>query len=223
MKIRYFFFIVVLLFGAVIYGYQVLSSPSKLHPNIGDLLQGIAIFVALLASVIALSSADHKRKAVKVNITAHVEKKYTEQYSKSDFSPQLKDIYSAYPDPVVSHRVYFDMRNISGFTLKRPTLTFRLPINKKHPQKDAINYGSTTFHSNLFNYQRDLVTLETGDTLILSNNNLPYWNNDDDIGIWIRMVLDPGPPEPFPVEISVNCENAEGITKSIKIDMGKGI
>jgi len=223
MRARYLLFIFALVLAAVIYVYGVLSSPSKLHPNIGDLLQGIAIFVALLASVIALSSADTKRKTVKVDITAHIEKQSMERYSKCDFSPQLKDKYSAYPDPVVSYRVYFDMRNISGFTLKRPALTFRLPIDRRHPHKDGINYGTTTFHSNIFNYQRDLVSLETADTLILSNSNLPYWNNDDEISIWIRIVLDPGPPQSFPVEISLNCENAEGITKTNKIDMGKGI
>ncbi len=110
------------------------------------------------------------------------------------------------------------MRNISGFSHKRPTLTFRLQIDKQHPHKDAINFARRTFHSNILNFQRDLVSLETADTLILSNSNLPYWNNHDDISIWIRMVFDEIFSKPFSIEISVNCENAEGITKKISIE-----
>jgi hypothetical protein len=110
------------------------------------------------------------------------------------------------------------MANDSGFTLKKPTLTFRLPLQKQHPHKVSEIYFFRTFNSNLFNSQRQLSLLEFADTCILSNSNLPYWNDQDDFTIWIRMVLDDGKLEPFIVEVSINCENAEGVTYKCKID-----
>jgi len=60
--------------------------------------------------------------------------------------------------------------------------------------------------------------LEFADTRLLSNSNLPFWNNDDNITIWIRMLLNDGKLESFTVDVSVNCENAEGVTKLVRID-----
>jgi len=60
--------------------------------------------------------------------------------------------------------------------------------------------------------------LEFADTRILSNSNLPFWNDEDDIKIWIRMLICDGKLEPFYVEVSVNSDNAEGITKRVLIE-----
>jgi hypothetical protein len=60
--------------------------------------------------------------------------------------------------------------------------------------------------------------LEMADKLIVSNSNLPYFNKTDYIIFWFRMILNDGKLEPFLAEISVNCENAEGITKPITIN-----
>lgn len=59
--------------------------------------------------------------------------------------------------------------------------------------------------------------LEFGDTCILSNSNLPYWNDKGDIMIWIKMALNDEDLKPFNVDVFINCENADGFTKPIKI------
>ena len=53
---------------------------------------------------------------------------------------------------------------------------------------------------------------------MLSVSSLPYWNDGDEITIWIRMLLDDGRLEPFTVKISLNAENAEGVTESLSIE-----
>jgi len=111
------------------------------------------------------------------------------------------------------------MTNKSGFTLNKPTLTFRVPLRRKHPhrgEKEQI-WSRRSFNSNLYNSTQELRIFEFADTSILSNSNLPYWNSGEEITIWIRMVLDDSELKPFDVEVSVNCENADGITEKVKI------
>ena len=202
---------------AVVFVYLIVSTPLGECSNIEKAIQSAGIFVALLAAVIALSATDPKIRSVKVNIVQSVDKAEANigKYHKNKLCEELKKIYQNFPDPIKSHKVQFKMTNVSGFTLKKPTLTFRLPLEKQHP--DELGQFRT-FNSNLFSSQRELSLLEFADTCILSNSNLPYWNDQDDITIWIRMLLDDEKLEPFIVEVSINCENAEGITNELKIN-----
>ena len=50
-----------------------------------------------------------------------------------------------------------------------------------------------------------------------SNSNVPYWNEKEELTIWIRMALGEADFAPFEVTISINCQNAEGITKKVEI------
>jgi hypothetical protein len=185
-------------------------------------IQGAGIFVALLAAVVALHAADPKPKSLAVNIETSIDQDHTESYDKVVLRGKIPlDAYEHLPDCFISHRVVFRITNVSGFTLRQPTLTFRLPTCKQHPHK--LSAGSDrwvrTFRSNLFNTQSDLKAIDFGDTSVLSNSNLPFWNDREEITIWIRMVLGAGDLSLFEVSISVNSENAEGVTTKMVIPL----
>jgi hypothetical protein len=202
---------------AIVFEYYVINSPRGSDTRIANAIQSAAVFVALLAAAIALSAADPKAKKVKVTIKQDIDLNNVGYYQKADLPKDLQTKYEGFPNPITSHRVQFRITNTSKFTLKKPTLTFRLPLEKQHPHKVADQYR-LSFNSNLFNSQTELRLLEFADTRLLSNSNLPFWNNDDDITIWIRMLLNDGKLEPFVVDVSVNCENAEGVTKRVQIN-----
>jgi len=216
-KIRSLIIIIILILAAVSFEILLLYSPLGQHSRLEKAIQSVGIFVALLAAVIALSAADPKRRKLKIDIVQSLDKEQT--YSKDEMSTDLREFYKDFPDPVESHRVQFKMTNVSGIDLVKPTLTFRLPMEKQHPNKveKEKTWSRRSFNSNLYNWRLALRILEFADTSILSNSNLPYWNSREDITIWIRMVLDASKPEPFNVEISVNCENADGFTQKIII------
>lgn len=204
----------VVLFLSLIPLGQTLSS------RIENVIQVAGIFVALLASVIALASADPQKKPAKARISVSVNKSdnLINRHPKARLSGDLLEAYQGFPDPVESHRVQFEITNVSGFTLKKPTVTFRLPLDKQHPSAKPSEVSTErTFRSNLYNSQSDLRLLEFADTLVLSNSNLPYWNDQDQTTIWIKMVLNDGELEPFSVEVSINAENAEGVTRDVTI------
>ncbi len=219
MKTKYLILMILLILALVGFERIILFSPLGEHPRLEKAIQSAGLFIALIAAVIALSTADPKTESVRVKIENSVDAT-TGWYPKNQLSEELKNFYGeAFPDPIKSNKVQFRITNISGCTLKKPTWTFRLPLEKAHPSNEVKQvYCERSFNSNLFNSQRELQLLEFADTHILSNSNLPYCNDQDNITIWIRMVLDDGRLEPFIVEISVNCENADGITKKITIN-----
>lgn len=186
------------------------------HFFVSPLTSGEAgLAVSGLALVIARSAGDPRAKRVKVTIEPSVDEGHALTHPKDKLTPNLAKHYESLPDPVRSHRVRFRIKNVSDFTLERPVLTFRLPLQKQHPDEQGQRL---TFRSNLFNYQRDIQLLEFEGTRILSNSISPYWNHDDNITVWIRMVLDAGGLDPFTVDVSVNSENADGVTKKVEID-----
>lgn len=218
MKKKYLLIIIFLILIAVGFEYLVLFTNVGKYSVLEKAIQSAGIFVALLAAVIALSTSDPKKKSVNIDIELSADRGNISTYPKNELSEELRDFYKDLHDPIKSYRVQFKMKNTSGFTLNKPTLTFRLPLQMEHPREGKKNnvYFNHTFNSNLYNSRENLRVLEFADTRILSNSNLPYWNDGESITIWIRMVLDEGKSEPFIVAISVNCENAEGITKEIK-------
>ena len=163
---------------------------------------------------------------MKVNIRLSADEQG--QHPKSEMSETLQEDYTDFADPVESYRVQFKMVNVSGFNLRKPALTFRLPIQRQHPQKPPLPQDprerplfaktkARSFNSNLYNSQRELRVLEFADTRILSNSNLPYWNDQEEITIWIRMALNDIRLKPFIVDVSINCENADGLTKKVAV------
>ena len=227
MKTKYLIIIIILILTAVAFEILIFYSPIGQNPRLEKAIQSVGIFTALLAAIIALSSVDPKKKKIEVAIAQlYIEKEST--YERERFTDDLKVWYQDFPDPIRSHQVHFKIKNKSDQTMTRPTLTFRIPVEKKHPNKlpTEKTWSRRSFNSNLYNSTQELRIFEFADTSILSNSNLPYWNSEEEITIWIRMVLDDGKLEPFNVEVSVNCENAEGFSKRIKIipkDLLKGV
>lgn len=212
MKLKYSITISLLVIIAIFFCCRIWATSLGADPRLANLIQSIGMFIALVTALIALSVADPSKKLVKMNIELFTSK--PSKCYKKDLSADLRTIYQKFPDPIKSYRVEFKITNNSGFTLKKPTLTFRLPIQKQHPFE-----GRITFNSNLFNSQEEMRLLEFANTRILSNSNLPYWNDKDDMTIWIRMFF--GDMDPFSVDVSVNCENAEGVTEEVKIEPQK--
>ncbi len=218
MKFRYKFSLFILFVGAITLIFLSYFSFLGCDTQASRLIQILTALAIAVTAVIALSGTDPKKSKVKVRIECSVDDERI--HYKSEMSDGIEKKYDSFPDPVKSHRVQFKMTNNSGFTLKKPILTFRVPIRKKHPHRLSKNkpWSVYTFNSNLYNYRAELRMLEFADTSILSNSNLPYVNDGDEIMLWIRMVLDDGKLEPFIVEVSVNCENAEGTTEKVKIE-----
>ncbi len=211
MKKKYIITIGVLIILATVLEYFLIFSQGASATKFSNVIQSVSVFVALIIAVIAMSIADPKVKKANVNVEQNVVENNVNLYVKSDLPSDLQLKYESFPDPITSHRVQFKITNISGFTLKKPTLTFRLPIEKQHPHRVGRTY-TLTFNSNIHNPQSEFRLLEFADFCLLSTSHLPYWNNRDEITIWIRMLLNDGQLEPFIVEISLNSENAEWIT-----------
>ena len=217
MKRKYIITIGVLIILATVLAYFLIFSQGASDTKISNVIQSVSVFIALIIAVIAMSIADPKVKKANVEVEQSVDENNVNLYVKSDLPSDLQLKYESFPDPITSHRVQFKITNISGFTLKKPTLTFRLPIEKQHPHRVGRSY-TLTFNSNIHNPQSEFRLLEFADFCMLSISNLPYWNNGDEITIWIRMLLNDGQLEPFIVEISLNSENAEGITTKVSIE-----
>ncbi len=217
MKRKYIITIGVLIILATVLAYFLIFSQGASDTKISNVIQSVSVFIALIIAVIAMSIADPKVKKANVEVEQSVDENNVNLYVKSDLPSDLQLKYESFPDPITSHRVQFKISNISGFTLKKPTLTFRLPIEKQHPHRVGRSY-TLTFNSNIHNPQSEFRLLEFADFCMLSSSNLPYWNNGDEITIWIRMLLNDGQLEPFIVEISLNSENAEGITTKVSIE-----
>jgi len=218
MKAKYLILIVILFLGAAAFEIVLFCSSVGQHPRLENGIQSAGIFVALLAALIALSAAEPKRRKV----TAAIDEPLLtneENYHHDKMTEDLTELCKALPDPVRSHRVHFAVTNMSGFTWAKPVLSFRIPIDRKHPAgKDKGKLSDLTFNSNLYNSQKELCILEVADACIISNSNVPYWNPGEKITFWIRMVVDNGKREPFNVYVSVNCDNTDGITQTVTLD-----
>lgn len=95
-------------------------------------------------------------------------------------------------------------------------LTFELPKKLQHPQKLDKDKWISYFRSNLYNIPY-VQLLESGDRIILSNNIVPYFNDEQKLEIWIRMCLSEDDKSQYPVRVSLNCDNAEGKTVPTEI------
>ena len=207
----------VLIILAIVLEFTLIFSQAESDTRVSHAIQCASVFAALIIAVIAMAIADPKVRKIKVAVEYNVDENNVGSYEKSDLPSDLQLKYESFPDPITSHRVQFKMTNVSGFTLKKPTLAFRLPIEKQHPHRFGRNYR-LTFNSNLYQSQSGLQLLEFADSCLLANSNLPFWNNGDDITIWIQMLLNDGEFATFKVEVSVNSENAEGTTTNVTIE-----
>lgn len=220
MKITYFFASLTIIVLGILFELQIFYTEMGQNARLDKAIQGAGVFVALFTAFIALAVADRKSKKIKTNVEIKADKTTKSEYFKSQMTDPIKENFKDFPDPVVSYRIQFSVNNRSGFDLKKPTISFTLPLDRQHPAKSnsSNKYDSRSFNSNLFNSPRDLMVFEFADKRILSNSNLPYWNNKDELTFWIRMVLENNSSESFYIKFSINSENADGITNNVLIE-----
>jgi hypothetical protein len=216
MKAPYFIIVLAIILAGAWFVSYLFASPLGPDQRMGNAIQAGAVFAALIVAVIAVAGTDPKTRRVNIAITPSIALEEVGTHVKAELPPPLRTAFSHLPERFSSYRVYFKMTNDSGFSLSEPCIAFRLPIAKRHPHQIHGNYMAT-FNSNLFNSQEHLRALEFGDTQIISNSNVPYWNEKEELTIWIRMALGEADFAPFEVTISINCQNAEGITKKVEI------
>lgn len=213
MKYRYLAILAILFVFALVFAYITISTQIGDNSRLGNVIQSLGVFAALFAAVIALAGADPAKLSVKFELETAIDNEGIDEYNKNNLSDNLKKLYEKYPDPFKSYKINFKITNTSGSTWKNPNLTFRLPMRNSHPDKD--NRERTAFNSNIHNSSESYRQFQFQDTLVISNSNLPYWNDKDDLTFWIRMAIAKN-LEPN-VVVSVNCDNAEGVNQKIKI------
>lgn len=223
MKTKYKIIIIALIVAAFVLA--VLSYLSRLGSD-SQAERLIYILTALaiaVTAVIALSSTDVPKKQVKASIKPYITRNIENwkiPYEKEKLTNEVKDFFVKCPEPITSHKVQFKITNTSGFDWVNPVVTFWLPVAKRHPQKkeehDKI-YSTLSYNSNTYNTPTDVRKLDMVDGIIISNRNLPYWKQGKHLTIWIKMVLENVSSDPFYVDVSVDCENAEGFTKPVEI------
>ena len=214
MKRKYYLFLIVLfsilaILIVVLKGYLELSNWITASATLG------ASFAALATGVIALGVADKPLRFVKFTVKTEVDPQNIEEYNPADLPDELKR--GSDNNLFHSYRVYFKIKNQSGFTLKRPVITFRLPTDLTPPHKTNDDKWILSYRSNLYNVQVDLRSFQYEDTIVLSNTIVPYLNDDQEHPIWIRMCLLKDDTKCRSVHIDVNCDNAEGATEEVKI------
>jgi len=181
-------------------------------------LQGAAVFVALIASIIALHSSDRNPPPIKAEVHITDGPRDRIEHTREDTLFRLWQGLGHSITLFHSARVHFSVRNDSHITLHEPTLSFRLPSNRRHPHRPDGGEWVLTFNSNLYNSPENFRSLQFGDTTIISNSNLPFWNHGSELVIWIRMAVDAPDLAPFDVEVALNAENAQGYDKTLTID-----
>jgi len=245
MKTKYkliIFVIIVLLVGALLvvsFYPREICFLQRLSKNATAVVPSLA---ALLAAFIALSATDPRKDKVKVHIhkpyidttfskwqvryhhrgrgtndanDASQDKEYVQEI---EFTNDQEDFYKNCPRPIKSYVVQFKITNKSRICLNRPVVTFWVPAEKQTPGEK----GTFELRSNLYNSQADLRILQMAREVMISNSNLPYWPDERDMTIWIRIVLEnkrnKGDPDDFEVQVSINSENAIGFTEKVKLD-----
>jgi hypothetical protein len=226
MRPRYRIILLIVLGGAVtviVLSYLSLLGCDSQAVRLIQILTGLAIATA---AIVALSNTDPSVRKINAQVKPYIAPQDTgkETYHKAELSDELKKFYAKFPDPFDSYKVQFEITNNSDFDWVKPVATFWLPVGKQAPDKDNRSnpeYAIRQYRSNTFNTKIDLKMLEMVDGVIISNSNLPYWKQKKHITIWLRMVLQNEESEPFDVEVSVDCEDADGYTQPLRIDPKK--
>jgi hypothetical protein len=220
MKNKYKLFIGAFIVLAICFVVWLGCFSDNIELPVNQLIQGISIFVAIIAVVVALSSSDPMPRTVKISIIVSIDPKQFEEHSKLKFTEDLQKQYRHLPDQFRSYKVFFKVTNRSQFDLKKPTMTFELGAALRRPAIPGSYFdqpNSMVFHSNLYGSQDTMVQFWNGDRIILANSNFPFWNKNRTYEFWIEMVVDEVNYTPIEVLLAVNCDNAEGVSNTIKI------
>jgi len=186
--------------------------------------QSVSIFIALIATFVAISATDPKPKEVKVSI----DKSYKEDsYGIRKEDEIYKELHKELRIPLKTFEIHFKITNTSGFTLKNPTVTLCLPKNAQHivvrpvwffkdrpVTRQVIDFASNLYN-NLPNVKDNFRRLDSNDKIYLSNSNLRYLGKGKDLTIWIRVAIH---DKPLEIDVYIDADGCEGDMKSFKID-----
>jgi len=200
-------------------------------PYLEKIIQGVGMFLAAFTATIALAVADRKKEKIKVEIIKEPSIKNFDRgvpidnqkfTSISDISEdKIKERYKNFNQPIKFYIVEFELINKSNFDWKNPTFTYETPINQRYLDPQGENrWVEHLPHTNYHNISSENYYYISGDNDIFSSIKLPYINKRTGLKIWFTLFLDTTMEE-FTINISINCENAEGITKEIKINPKK--
>lgn len=205
--------IIFILILAIVVGALLLCSTISLESRISNSIQLVAAVAALLTALIALLISYPKTQKIDIEVNWEIDEDNIEDYDDSKFNQSLKDHFKEFKRPLKSKRVIFYFKNISNFDLNKPIFSFKIPQLFAHPSKSN---DFLEFRSNIYNSQQELFFLDSIDYQVLSNKILPYMNKEDEIQLWVRMILDENKIKNNEITLFVNCENADGLTKKIK-------
>jgi hypothetical protein len=170
---------------------------------------------ALVTGIMAIAISDKRPNKIDFKYQIFGNKtKIREPYELDKLSNSIKTRFKKYGEKFYSYQIYFKITNTSDFTLDSPTITIRVPTKVQHPSQDC---NSIELRSNMYNSTQNLQMLEFGNTIVISNSNLPYLNPTEDLKVWIRMLLDEKDESTIHFKISVNAKNAEGQLKRISM------
>jgi hypothetical protein len=211
--------VVLTLATTVLVGLVLLTRSTISFSLLGQAIQAVVAVTALLAAVIALSAADPKKRKAAFSVRADVDENSGHLHTQSTVRPVDRDAYAHLGEEFESQKVLLHIRNTSGFALEQPTIIFRVPTTKRHPETSESpgEYRALTLNSNFYNTDKNLTKLETPEYLFLSNSIVPFWEDALEITYWIRMVLDAGKPGPFEVAVSLHSRNAQGTTRMVTV------
>ena len=133
MKARYIVALAIIILAMILFEYLMLAHPIGDSSKLGNAIQAAAVFVALLAAVAAIAASDPKPKQVNVGIEPYISTGEAATHSKAELPSSLISVFAHLQDTFQSYRVHFRLTNHSGFTLVAPTITLRLPIDRRHP------------------------------------------------------------------------------------------
>lgn len=232
MKCKYKLLLGLIIIFGIGWVVSVSLTPFGDWPRLEKVIQGMGMFLAVATAIIALAVADRKKEQIRVEIgnpyigdakkpDQEISQDIIDTYSFESISDisdsEIKKRYKDFDKPIKFYIVNFQIKNTSNFTWKNPTFTYRTPINQRYlifSHKDK-SCKEDLPHTNYHILRREYWFVSE-DKDIFTLTNLPYINHDEVLTIWFTLFLD-SEMKDFDIEMSINCENAEGITEKIEI------
>jgi len=201
-----------LIVGAIILVYCSYSSWLGCDPQAERLIQILTGLAVAITALIAVSSADPKKDRVEAVVEPpHVTRdiyNWKTTYRKDELSGRAAARFAKWPDPIISYKVQFKITNTSSFDW----------ANQKKEKEEENTYSELSYNSSIYNVQGDVRKFEMVDAVVISNRNLPYWKQEKPLTFWIKMTLSPKDSNSVDIEVSVDCDNADGYAQTVTLN-----
>jgi len=196
------------------------------HPVPDALVQAFGAFATAFALVTALAGAYPPRRKVKIAHEAPwLSNRCEKPYKLGVLPDELQKIFRPYGKEFYTYRVNLRLTNESGFDLKSPIISVEVPADRQHPwpvKENGQDKWALSLNNSIMQMGPESWVCEDAGTIVLTGRPAIYWNRGKARHFWVRMVLKRCYAEPFSMQISVNCENAEeGFADEIEINSGR--